>query len=82
MLHSKPYMLARLSLAVLCLLTMASCATKSPPLLPEVVEQVKIPQPPQVAAPLPSGSYWQKHCELMAKVQTALNLTVTPCEHS
>lgn len=69
-------------LSALFLLSMAGCATQSQPTPQAVVAPPRIPQPPQVSEPLPSGAYWQKHCALMLKVQQLLKATPTPCELS
>ena len=77
-----PNTLVSLLLSAVFSLSAASCATPSPPTPPVVVAPPRIPQPPQVSEPLPSGAYWQRHCELMLKVQQLLKETPTPCEQS
>lgn len=56
----------RVTLAALPMLSLliASCATNSPP-LPVVPEPIRIPSPPVVQTPAPSGTYWELHCKLM-----------------
>lgn len=62
------------------LLTLASCAAPSPPVLPKVVPPPQLPPPPQVTAPAPQGSYWAKVCNYRQNLQETLKLTLTPIE--
>ena len=54
-------------------LSLTGCAATSPP--SQVVTPPAIPSMPPVVEPPPSGSYWTKHCELVAKVRRLLNST-------
>lgn len=77
--HFKRSTLGLSLLPALLLLSLAGCAVRLPPTPPVVVAPPTIPAPPNVTEPLPSGSYWQRHCALMQKVQTTLKLTLTQC---
>lgn len=56
------------------LLSLTACAGRSGT-TPSVVPPPTIPSMPPVEEPPPSGSYWTKHCELVAKVRRLLNST-------
>lgn len=66
-----------LSAAILFALAVStiSCATSSPPPLPVVSPQIRIPSPPVVSEPMPLGAYWARHCELLRLVQSTLKIS-------
>lgn len=71
----------RSSLPFALLLTLiVGCSSTASPSLPAVVPPAKIPGPPKVAEPLPSGMYWQTHCEMLQRLQQRLKATLTPTE--
>ena len=57
---------------LLLLPIVTGCATSSPPPLPVVSPRPQIPSLPVGIEPLPSGSYWARHCALLASVQARL----------
>lgn len=58
----------------------AGCATSSPPSLPVVSKQPTIPSAPVVKEPLPSGTYWTRHCTLMLSAQQKLKTSLPGSE--
>ena len=75
-----PRLLAMLAGLLLLVLVLTSCATSLPPMQATPVAPPRIPSPPAISAPQPSGSYWQEHCSLMQATQALLNQTGMPSE--
>ena len=72
---------ATLAPLLLCALTMASCATQSPP-TPPVAVTPPIPSPPVKPEPTISGQYWSRVCSFRLSLQARLNVTLPtpePC---
>lgn len=62
-------------------LMLSACGTTSP-VTPSDLPQPRIPSPPRVDEPKPSGAYLTRHCDLVAKVRSTLNSsqpTSAPC---
>lgn len=74
----------RLGFALLLLLsaaTLGACATSLPPASVAPQEPLKIPPPPVLTKPPPSGTYWLKHCAFRLSLQEQLKVTLEKSDH-
>lgn len=67
-------------ICLLLLLVLTACASSSPPPLPVVSPRPKIPPPPAVPEPMPSGAYLKRHCELIARANSTLKISLEGSE--
>ncbi len=67
-------------LSLVSALMLSACATSSPSVSVAPQRQLEIPRPPVVTPPPPSGTYWQRYCELRQRLQERLSVTLPTSE--